>query len=372
MGYSLGNKLGVSVYIEDFELPLDGYMSVLNLHIGSTLRMKVPTMSLQVSDYMGVLDAIPLVRDATRITVLINAGTQENWIYPFRLFIPNRIPDPSGGAVWTLECYFDAPVWWAGTSTRSYVGTSHDVLKQLAETCNIEFVGEQTADNQSWYQQSSRYSEFARHVARHGYKNPSSRMTLGYDLTNKLIYRDVSVPQAPFITVVNGRFQEGCAFATHYQTESVSGYTNRNVGYQSTMFRQSLYKPAELNSLSFTPNVTDPNYNSGMKTIIQSGKPRHSLVDVGNSSENMERAKFQNTKFAQMFNQTLHLSSDYLPMPFPLLSWINCSLYGERSGDPDTLNSGVYLVTGRAIIIRGTYYLDKIQCERHGVNAGER
>lgn len=371
MGYQLGNRINLSLYVEGFELPIDGYMSVLKLHIGSTLGMKLPVMVVLISDAHGVLDAVPLTRDATRISVKIGAGTDDQWLYTFRLFNHHKEPDSSGGNTWTIECYFDAPLWWAGTSMQHYSGTSNDVLSQIAATCAIPYSGEQTADGQTWSQQNRRYADFAKYVAQHGFKTDTSRMTLAYDLSNRLIYKDVNKPESPLLTVVNGKFQEGCAFVTHYQAESISGYTNRNMGYQSTMYRQSMFKTGQVDTLAFTPNVTDPNYNVSLKKTIQTGKPRHSLIDVGNSNDNKERAKFQNARYAQMFNQKLHLSSDYLPLPLPLLSWVNCNMYSERSGAADVQNSGVYLVTARSILVKGTYFLDSVQCERHGVNSKE-
>lgn len=371
MGFQLGNQINLSIYIEGFELPIDGYMSVLKLHIGSTLGMKLPVMALQISDAWGVLDAVPMAKDATRIQVRLAAGTDDPTIYTFRLFNHTKVPDSSGGNTWSIDGYFDAPLYWAGTSLQNYQGTSNDVLAQIAATCSIPYSGEQTADGQGWFQQNRRYADFAKYIAQHGYKTDTSRMTLAYDLSNKLIYRDVNTPGAPLITVVNGQFQDGCAFATHYEVESMSGYTNQNMGYQSTMYRQSLYKSGQVDTLAFTPNVTDPNFNTDIKSTIQTGKPRHSKIDVGNSNENKERGKFQNARYAQMFNQRLHLSSDYLPLPFPLLSWINCNMNSERTGDADIQNSGVYLVTARSIIVKGTYFLDKVQCERHGINSKE-
>ena len=372
MPYQLGNQINLGIYVEGFELPIDGYMSVLKLHIGSTLGMKLPVMVLQISDAWGVFDAVPMVKDATRIQVRIAAGADEPELYTFRLFNHGKVPDSSGGNTWTIEGYLDSPMWWAGTSLRHYVGTSNDVLAQIAATCGVEFNGDQTSDSQVWNQQNRRYADFARYVAQHGFKTDTSRMTMAYDLSNRLIYKDVNTPQAPLMTIVNGQFQNGCAFATHYEAESISGYTNQNMGYQSTLYRQSLFKPSQVDTLAWTPNVTDPNFNSDVRKTIQTGKPRHSKIDVGNSSENKERAKFQNARYAQMFNQKLHLSSDYLPLPFPLLSWLNCNLYSERTGYPDVQNSGVYLVTARSILVKGTYFQDKIQCERHGVNSSEK
>lgn len=368
MGYQLSNRLTLSIYIEDVELPTEGLISVASLHIGSSIKMKVPMLSLVLNDTTYALDKLPLIRDATRIRIMLSAGTQTQHTYNFRMFNYKRQPQ-AAFVTWTFDGYFDNPLWWAGTSLRNYRGSSNTVLEEMAGICQINYQGKSTADARTWQQQGMRYSNFAKYVAERGYSSDMSRMTLGFDLSNTLIYKDVAEDVQPEITLSNKQFTEGHLPLVDYRPHAVSGHANRSIGYSSPFYRQSLTAPSSVENLDLIPNSNNMQLNQEVKDAIGKGQARFSVIDVGNS-DFAERAIFQNTRLGALFSQHVQLMANMMPLNIKLLDWVNTSLVLD-SGALDEANSGKYLITARAILIVGTTFTEKLLGQRHGTNDKE-
>lgn len=366
MSYTLGNQLTLSVFINDYELPLDGMATVNLLHMAESLKFKLPLMQLDVTDTSGTLDAIPIIHDATPVRIVIEAATGLTETYNFRVFDWKRQQLPSA-VRFTFDGYADNPVWWLGTSTRSYYGSSTDVLRQLAQACAVPYTGVTTSDVRNWNQQGMRYCSFASYVAARAFASDNSRITMGYTLQNEILVKDVNRPDDPVATLSNKGFHDGYAYISDYVPETTSGFSNRSIGYESTLYRQSIIKPMTVPTLEFTPNTTTPQINLDIKGIIQKGQPRHSPIDVGNSNQNSERGLYQNNRYAALFSQRLHITTDYMPLPVRLLDWVNTALVQDNN-TPDNSASGMYLIVSRAIIVTGTRYQERLLGERHGVN----
>lgn len=367
MGYQLNNRLELSVYIEDIELPIGGLIIANLIHMGTSLKSRVPVMAMVLSDTGSILDRVPLVRDGTRINITLQAGGSSQYTYKFRLFDYKRQPMP-GSVSWHFDAYWDVPLWWAGASDRSYRGSTHSVLQEIANLCGIPYEGIPTADARMWSQQGMRYCAFAKYMVQRGYASDQSRMTLGFDLDGTLYYKDVNKLESPKYTLTNKQMQPGMLPLADYRPESDSGYANRNIGYSSTFHRQSLVRPQTISTLEVTPNTVSLQMNNDVKSAIVQGAPRYSTIDVGNS-ENSEQAIYQNARYGALFSQSVHMLSTSMHMPIRLLDWVNTT-FTLDSGGVDEFNSGLYLITDRAIRIEGPNYSEKLLGRRHGINEG--
>lgn len=369
MGYRLSNQLEVSILFDGNEFMLDA-MNVLNfLHIGTSFVGRLPTFNLSLQDTLGTLTRYNLTDDATQVTISVKGVNNDTKTYKFRLFTHKKQP-VSTGYVWEMDGYLDAPLYWAGTDCVGYTGTSDSVLSQIAQKCGLAYSGSPTADSQLWMQQNRRYCDFANYVCQRGYISDESLMVLGVDLDGTMYYKNANALPPSTFRLVGREAQEGTILVSDYSGMSVSGYTNMNTGYYSTRNAQSLVDEGEeIRDLTFQPDVRSPALNTDTRKLVARGLQKHGPIDVGNVHRNSDRALYQNVRYSNLFSQktTFEVMS---PVPIPLASRVSFS--SRISPDtPDTAYSGEYVIAGRAIVIQGTWYKEKLLGMRHGVNSAE-
>lgn len=369
MGINLQNHMSVSLYIDGAELPIDGAMTLGHFKGKASLTRKVPTFNMELVDTIGAVSAAGLMHDGAKIQLVLEvAGIKQT--YNWRLFKWHRVPNGRVASYW-VEGYLDSPLWWAGTSTSVVQGTSSEVIARIAQQCSVACEVDPTADAKLWVQQGRTYSTFAAHIARHGWASDASCMVLGYDMSNLIVYKDAGAVKNPVWRVTNGKVDDKSIYVHAYFPESHAGAGNKHAAYQSTLHRQSLVKPSVHKHLTVTPNTANPQRNSQIVDTIQTGYPRHSLIDVGNSSEVTELGRHQNIRIGHLFTQKITAVSTMQPMPFRLLDWVEYDMSLETYAQRDIEHSGSYITTERVFLIQGTQYFDQITGERHGTNEQE-
>lgn len=365
MGFKIQERLEVSIYFDDVEIIIDA-MNILNyIHIGTSLSVRIPTISLSIYDTTQMLSKINLARDATVIKiVLITAGSKEEKVYPFRLFSSRKTAQP-GGHTWDIDGYYDVPLYWLGSATKLYKGTSDYALAQLFTECGIKYKGTPTSDAQVWSGQYRRFSDFASYIARRGYVNDSSAMALGINLDGEARYINANVEQPPVLTFSNKQYVEGQFPIFDYQPISDSGYANLIGGYESKLYRQSIFKPEVIDSLTVTPSAPMPEFNEDIKALIQTGPPKFSAIDVGNS-ETSERAVYQNTRFSCLFNTGLNIITTEISPDVSIGDWVVTAITLDDK-TPDEAVSGSAIITAHALHITGANYSERFMCRRQGI-----
>lgn len=366
MGYMLKDRLEVSIFINDKEIPLDK-TNVLNyIHIATTVTTKVPVMSLSITDMIGIVPKMGL-QDGIPISISIKALNGKTRVYKFRKF--DHTPQLTGGAnTYIISGYWDNPLYWATTTFKGIQGNSSDVIAQIGSACGIKTEVDVTNDNQLWLPQNQSYSAFAKSTASCGYINDDSCMALGIDLDGTLIYKDVNKDPNGVFNVVAYQRVEGSLSAVDFNTNFASGFNNSTVGYQNARYTQSLMNDLQTltDKLQFNSDSRNPDLNRKLKDKVNRGQVRFGPIDVGNVHLNYEKAQYQNARYKALFSTHLEFLTPY-SNNLRLMDGVNFSAQ-KLNGDQDTVTSGVYLITGKAIYIEGATYSEKIVCARHGTN----
>jgi len=368
MSYTLSNRVEVSLYINDQEYPLDTNNVIDFLHIGSTTKAILPQIHIGLTDQTHALDKLEL-QDAIPIRVAIKGYGAPTVTYNFRKFDHRR--DYNGACyVYQFDGYWDAPLYWAGTSLAGYRGASNDVLQQVAQACGLKYSGTSTSDTQLWMQRNRTYGEFTRRVAAHGFINDKSYMVACVDLNGTLLYKDANnLPTAQLVVVAN-QLVDGAYTCMDASATAASGLNNKVTGYNYSHFDQSMAgatAQTEHATLAFTPDSRSPLFNTTMKNAAGRGMISYAPIDVGNTHEMYQRAKYQNRRYANLYN----LDVEFLmpqPTTLDLLKTYTFSSVDENDRK-DIANSGDYTVAARSILIQGTQYGEKIVGTRHGTNA---
>lgn len=369
MGYALQNQLEVSLYINDVEYPLDSNNVLDFLHIGSSTKAKLPTIHLGLTDQLHALDLLDL-QDAIPLRVAIKGYGAPTVSYAFRKFNSKR--QFNGMCyVYQVDGYWDSPLFWAGTSVGGIRGTSDSVLSQIASTCGLKYDGTAlAADSQLWMPRNRTYAAFAKRIASRGYVSDASYMTTCVDLTGTLLYKDINnLPQSQF-TVIANQLADGMYTAIDYAAVASSGLTNQVTGYNYTHYGQSMIAEDQhtaYDTLQFTSDSRSPLFNTTMKQQSERGMMTYAPIDVGNTHDAYEKARYQNQRFAGLYTMDVEFLMTQ-PTTLDLLKTFTFSAVDEND-KKDTANSGDYTVSGRAIMVRGTVYGEKVVGTRNGTNA---
>lgn len=363
MAFIIQNQIEIGLFINGYEYPLDA-LNVLNrLVIGTVARNKFPTFELSVTDVSGTMDKLGL-QDGVPIRISVKALQGSTISYEFRKFNVHKQNNGYANA-YTIDGYYDSPLWFSGTRSTSMQGTSNRVLGQLAAEAGLKYSGTTTSDSQLWVPENAKYSTFAKRIADQGYVNDQSCMCLGLDLDGTLKYRDINNLKGKPIDVIAYQYKEGYYCAIDL-ADSSTGFSNPQTGYWNTRVQQSLTAPKVHNQLNFISNSRTPNLNMDVRRNVKAGGVRFSPIDVGNVHPNRERALYQNFRYRNLFSAGVTMLMN-MPTTITLFDQVNLSV--EKSDtSQDVSVSGTYIVSGRALCVTGTTYGEKIQLIRHGTN----
>jgi hypothetical protein len=270
---------------------------------------------------------------------------------------------------YTISGIWDNVTYWNTTSFSGVNGTSSDVLRAIADKCGFTFDGDVTNDSQLWLPKNQSNSSFARTVASHGFLDSKSCMVLGLDLDNTLIYKNVNKVSEGKYKLLAYQDAKDSITVADFKVDFKSGFNNLLSGYHNMRYAQSTTQEQTqevLDTLAFASNSRNPDYNRKVKERIARGQVRFGPIDVGNVHRNYEKASYQNARYKALFSTNIEL---LIPMstPIKLLDTVNFSSQKEN-GSKDTVSSGVYTISGKAIYIQGATYAEKLVGCRHGTN----
>ena len=368
MSFSITNRIDISIYINGVDYPLGPGTNTLNfLHMGCSSRGKLPTCHFMVTDTTKSLDKI-FLQDGIPLTINAKPYRFPNSTYNFRLFHKRKTFNGSA-FVYEVDGYWDAPMYWTGTSQTGIQGTSGTVLNTIANNTGLMYTGINTNDTQLWMPRNRSLGEFVKTVYQHGYINDNSYTVAGVDLSGTLLYVDANNLPAPATTLVAYQMVEGMYTVTDYKAVSKSGLNNALTGYNNTRVTQSQTGTAlstDNTQVAFTPDTTAPSFNTTVKTQAARGYQTYGPIDVGNVHANYERAAYQNMRFANLYSMDVEFLLN-TPSSLSLFDKFTFSLETENQKQ-DPAYSGVYIVAGRAIYVQGTTYCEKIIGTRTGTD----
>jgi len=367
MGYVLSDRLEVSIFINDVEYPLDT-MNVLDfLHLGMSTRQLLPTCHFRIVDVMHVFDSLSL-QDGIPIRISLKPWQATTQTYDFRKFHHKKTFNGTEFS-YEVDGYLAVPKYWAGTLTSSMRGTSADIISSISATCGFTYDGDVTNDNQLWIPRNRTYGEFATKIASRGYVNDSSYMVLGTGLDGKLHYKNITTLPPSKKTLTFGQATQGTYPVINYAPRATSGLSNRMTGYQHSRYTQSLLSETTFDSfqsVTFTPDVKGPLFNTAIKNNIVTGYKTFGGIDVGNTHENYDQAIYQNIRFANTYSMTVEFEL-FIPSELNLLDKFTFSVDTTQQMQ-DVAYSGDYIVAAKAQYIQGARFVEKILGTRQGTN----
>lgn len=371
MGYMVANRVELSLFIGDIEYPLDlGSNNVLNYwHMAASTKFRLPTCCFSLLDASHALDKINL-QDAIPIRLALRGNQGDLVTYNFRRFNSNRVLT---GDAWqyTVDGYWDSSRFWGGTAIASVNGTSNGALSTIAQQCGLGFSGTDTADQMLWMPGNRKMHDFASMIQDAGYVDDSSLMKWGVDLDGTLRYRNINnLPDKDRPTKLLAYEQSQDSYTVvDYAPTVDSGFNNASTGYMNDQYIQSAlagsYSSVE-SQITVTSDSRSPEYNKTAREQTVRGKVSHSPINFGTVHPKMERARYQNNRYSGLFSVGMEFLIN-TPTKVKLFDTINFTTQTEQQKE-DRMFSGIYVVTGRVVYVKGATYAEKLYATRQGTN----
>ena len=367
MGYSVDNRLDLSIYFGDTEFPISNSNTVDALIVECMIGTILPTFFLKVTDAIDILQTRSLVRDGQRVTIVVKGpGELKPRMMSFRIF-KSKNQTTQMGSTWMIDGYFDRPRYWLQTHNSGSRDTSAGLVRFITDICDIQCISRGTADEQLWLPQNRTWGEWLRSVAVSGYASDKSLMLQGIDLNGVMRYLDFNDKVPPKATLVYGRYEDGQIPIMDYAPSTQSGLTNRITGYNSVMRSQpTTRKEKAYNELAFSPDSRDPLLSPDLKAEGKRGYQQYGPIDFGNTHDAAERAFYQNKRYANLYN----LSVEFMTNVVSGLTLFDTINFIPKSGAKENDNSygGQYKISAYQMRIEAMTYTEFICGERHGLN----
>lgn len=370
MGYRVTDRLEVSVFLSGIEFYLEELNTLNYLHMGVRVQTLVPTVHMVLNDSIGQINASTMLKDSAPISIVFKTLGQERALtYNFRLF--HFKTNPVGtGTLYEMDGWFDSIPFWLTTSNEAIRGTSSEAMSQIATICGLKYDGVTTNDSQLWIPQNRTYSQFSKKIASSGWQNENSYMKAVLDFDGTLRYKNMNDLGEVKANLVKGQIKSGFQPIVDSRVKGASGLNNKLTGYWDTKYNQSISTEQVFDKYSELRLVSDSRtalYNEEVRTQALRGRQSYGPIDVGNVHPNYELAKYQNTRYANLFN----VGGDFLTIYPTGLNMLDRFSYTApiAEGDfQDNVQSGNYTVTAKAIVIQGGNYGEMVEGYRHGTS----
>jgi hypothetical protein len=361
------DRVGIQIFINGREFPLDRVNSFETLHISCSARLFIPMMNLRIRDAARWLSKTQDLVDGVPIIITYeNQGVRRT--HRFRLHNFTDVQD-STGISYSIDGYLDNPLWWLASDVQIIKGTSNEVIARIAEKCKLDYRGTKTTDSQLWAQKNKKYHEFAKTVTRHGYVDNESCMVLAYDLDDKLFYTNVSVKKEAVAKFFTARFDQNAYTVTDVQNKNRSGIMNNISGYAEGVRNQSLFN---LNQSSLKDKVDAVKLSqklmlhSDLYNLVNQSRVFFRPIDAGNVHSNYDAAAYQNKRIANLYAFNVEVTIAEPTKDVRLLDFVD---FEAKTQDGQVAAmSGRYIVTSRVIYIQGINYNEKFELTRQGLN----
>lgn len=369
MALNIRDRLFLQILINGVEFPLDKLNTLQYLHISESVRTYIPILNLRLTDATKFIAQNNLLVDGAIIQVTIGVDGRKK-TYEFRRFNHKAIPGGDGGTQYQVSAFLNVPLYWMASTMKAFNGAASEVLKQMANTCGLNFYGVTTSETQLWMPYNTKYCEFARQVAERSWVNSEScvQMAVTADKTMRLVnVSDFENRKAGEVFSNKGNYASAFP-VTDQQLLSKSGFFNAVGGYQDTMIQQSMITTTDkdVSQVSVKRNSRVISMNKSLKDSVPQAKVRYAPIDVGNIASHYEDALYQNRRLSNLFTFGVEFNTAFL-VDSNLLDIVLCELtMPEVSGMQDI--SGNFLLTSKVTYIEGMNFYQKLECYRHGSN----
>jgi hypothetical protein len=356
--YKINDTFSISVSVNDKDFPLDGGNALMVAHIHASSISGLPLLNLQILDGLNIMPNFGLT-DGSSLVVSIKGTITET--RKFKVHNWTKVPNGQG-FTYNIDGYWDAPMWFAGTSNKGIQGTSGSVIAKIAQMTGLKVYWPAVGtDFMTWFPGNSTFGEFAKEIARHGYISDASHMVLAVDSLGYVRYRDINASSTPKATLGYVKTGNNFITITAFGPNTKSGMNNMVAGYRHTRQLQSVIAESEKESaLTFKSPSKTPILSSEVRNDIGRGFISYSALDSGNVHKSYERALYQNTRFNLLYSMT----GEFLTPVQTGLEALDVISYVE--GKDHTEDSGTYTLKGKVILVAGSTYQEKLMGLKNG------
>ena len=366
MSYIVQDRIEISVLFGNLNYPLNQFNSLNYLHLGSSVKVLVPTLKLSVVDQSGMLNNGLLV-DGLEITIVLKTIGSNDTSLQYKFTLTGiESTTVENGTNYTIYGMGGGLQFFANTALTGIRGTSNDVIKEIANRCGLLYEGTNTSDSQLWMPQNRTWAVFARNVAKAGYVNDRSFMRLACTLDGRLRYLNLSNPGESVATLVQGHIQPNMIPVLFHEPKISNGPNNIMSGYGLHRYKQSIDSPELRDKVTYVPDSRTPMLNTQAKNQAGRGIITYSPLDFGNNNESYEAAIYQNRRLGSLYSVGCDFITTYAT-GLSVLDRINFASE-QDSGEVDNSVTGQYILTAHAILVQGTNYYEKLEGFRQGTN----
>lgn len=339
-----------------------------------------PSAEITFFDRAGYLIKDLALSEGNEIAILIGKDENDtNLRYRQYRYFTSRQEISSEGPLLKVICIYDAPLFFTSSHRESYEGTTSNVMKKIATKSALtysgpeDFNGKQTKDSQIWKNIAKSRAGFLRQLWLHGYIGEGSCMGAVVNSDGQLTYRDwndvINIDKKLIKTAFCLNYKKQIDDKkTFYVVEAVdrseAGLSNSWLNYGHKRISNSLSGTDVIHSkISLPTQSAALSINSKVSTAVKSSRVDYSLLDVGNTHENYEKAKYQNLRLMSLFNQKISILVEDVT---------NVNLYDpviyhqENEDGEESKNNGVYLVVGKTIASPdASSYCERIELARY-------
>lgn len=371
MSYEIANRLSIKILFNEEEFIFERANALIFVHMSCSTRISVPMLHMALQDNIDFLSESKHLGDAARIQLVIQSKDDKfSTTYAFRLNSYRRGPS-NGGYMYELDAYIDASTYWHASAVNAIRGTSYSVISDIASTCGLTLLGDQTTDSQVWIPRNIPYHEWARRISERGYRSDTSFMQLGLNFDKSIVYRDLSMASAPSAKFTFGEYKEGFYTAIDIAPQTNSGTLNHFSGYAESHIEQDIEKAdwftvnsqVQINKRSGDGTMM---VNRKVKDAVKQARVTYGPIDVGNVHLKYEQAMYQNRRHNNTYSVRLDLVTSSATKIL-LLDTVTASL--DKANGYLKTYSGDYRVVSRAIHIKQNEYYEKFELIRKTMNS---
>jgi hypothetical protein len=365
MSFKINETLYGALYINDREFTSQAGNAVNSIHIAAHTKNTLPTLQVTLFDMFGAIPELGLT-DGSSIQVKFTGA--EDITRNFRVHGWSRNPQ-GNGFTYTINGYWDAPRYFVGSTARTIRGTSADALKEIANTCELDWHVDnvETSDSMLWVPRNATFGIFAKQISRYGYVDSSAYLGLAVDTRGVLRYRDLDDLDEPKYNVTYLVTEANDVQLLDFNPTVTSGNNNLLTGYYHDRIVQSAHTDQVSTTISeqtVNTKSIEPLVNLDLREEIVRGGVSYTPIDFGNVHANYEQARYQNIRIGRLNS----LMGEFLfgvQTPFEAFDTFVFA-YPNEQGSAEY--NGTYIVTGKVIYTGGSSYYEKVLAVRMGLN----
>ncbi len=371
--------LSLTIVAGNYQVPTENVV-LQECSIISSVRQNVPVARLVFADSVGFFHNVVSLSDGLPIEISIGNTQATAVTYKFRLFMPRNNVGSTGNSV-VLIMYYDAPVYFGGTTSTSFQKSSADAISEIAANNGFMADVDESHDLMTWVPGNVRWCQFASAIASAGWASQTSAFMLGLTETGVLRYKDVgSYTFDP--TLPTFRLGALTSDGTYIPVASwsqvvVSGFHNMRGAYHGAQQNQSYTSVNGVVETTTSVKKIKGNQflyiNSDVKASLVNAKLfSWSTVDCGNTHANYQTAIYQNKRLLKTLSSRLSALT-MMQTGLTILDKVQVQAFlpstGGETPQVEVGASGYYFIVGKTIYAgMDGIYCEKFELARDGTN----